>query len=213
MSADDRQAEFFVHLEIARSKLPRRSVIFGYLGIHLTQVIATGSVARRGSRGGLPALGGRLRKALRIGGSLPRLSFPGAMAGRIPLPSLRGGQSMATALRTPAVRELCVPSFVDSGDDIPGHAHSPEGLVPRPVVDDQPEERRQRSRPAARAGTRKLYLEFANHYREESYLSHKSPRSLPASSEFARSYPYGASFDSRRVKPISRGRGAVTFTT
>src|SRR5207249_7051175 len=37
---------------------------------------------------------------------------------------------------------------LDCGDDFPGHAHSSEGVVPRSVVDDQPEEWRQRPRSA-----------------------------------------------------------------
>ena len=122
----------------------------------MTQVTTIGSVPGHGTRGGLPPDGGRLRKALRIGGSLPRLSFPDAMAGRVPLSALRRSEGMAGALCTLAMRKLWVPSLVDSGDDVSGHAHSLEGLVPRPVVDDQPEERCQRPGSAACVGARKL---------------------------------------------------------
>src|SRR5438094_10515071 len=45
---------------------------------------------------------------------------------------------------------------LDCGDDFPGHAHSSEGVVPRSVVDDQPEEWRQRPRSATRVGARQL---------------------------------------------------------
>src|SRR5438046_7009906 len=63
---------------------------------------------------------------------------------------------MAAAFRALAVCALCVPSFVDCGDDFSGHAHPSEGVVPRSVVDDQSEEWRQRPRSAARVGARQL---------------------------------------------------------
>src|SRR5205823_15000621 len=56
----------------------------------------------------------------------------------------------------PILCELRVPSFVDCGDDFSGHAHPYEGVVPRSVVDDQPEESRQRPRSATRVGARQL---------------------------------------------------------
>ena len=71
-------------------------------------------------------------------------------------PRCGGKQRMAAAFRALAVCALCVPSFVDCGDDFPGHAHSSEGVVPRSVVDDQSEEWRQRPRSAARVGARQL---------------------------------------------------------
>src|SRR5436190_8185033 len=120
-------------------------------GIHLTQVTTTGSVAGHGR---LSAHAGGLRKALPIGGSLSRLSFPGALAGRVPLPPVWGKQGVAAAFCALAVCELRVPSFVDCGDDFSGHAHPCEGVVPRSVVDDQPEEWRQRARSATRVGAR-----------------------------------------------------------
>src|SRR5204863_219280 len=40
--------------------------------------------------------------------------------------------------------------------DFSGHAHPYEGVVPRSVVDDQPEEWRQRPRSATRVGARQL---------------------------------------------------------
>src|SRR5438094_9264822 len=45
---------------------------------------------------------------------------------------------------------------LDCGDDFPGHAHSSEVVIPRAVVDDQPEEWRQRPRSEARVGARQL---------------------------------------------------------
>jgi hypothetical protein len=49
-----------------------------------------------------------------------------------------------------------MPSFGDSRDDLPGYEDTFAGLVPRDVVDDHPEERRQRIGTTTRAGLEEL---------------------------------------------------------
>src|SRR5437016_13878657 len=68
----------------------------------------------------------------------------------------RCGESRAWRLRSALWQcaRCAYQASLDCGDDFPGHAHSSEGVVPRSVVDDQPEEWRQRPRSATRVGAR-----------------------------------------------------------
>ena len=66
------------------------------------------------------------------------------MAGRFPLPALRQRPVVAGPRSLAGVRELRLPNFSDSRDDLPGHANSFAGLVPGHVVGNHSEERRQR---------------------------------------------------------------------
>ena len=65
------------------------------------------------------------------------------------MPALRREQKLAVAIRALAVCRLRASGFGDSGNDFPGYADAPDGLVPRDVVDDEPEERNQCPRPLA----------------------------------------------------------------
>jgi hypothetical protein len=57
------------------------------------------------------------------------------------------------------------------------------------------------------------YLEFANHYCEESYFSQKSPGQCPHLVNSRDCTHMELHFTAAGLKPISQGRGAVTFTT
>ena len=59
---------------------------------------------------------------------------------------------MARSRRFAGMCWLRIPVLGHGGHDLPGHAHAAAAVVSGDVVDDDPEERRQRSRVAACAG-------------------------------------------------------------
>ena len=59
---------------------------------------------------------------------------------------------MARSRRFAGMRGLGIPVLGHGGRHLPGHAHATAAMVSGDVVDDDPEERCQRSRAAARAG-------------------------------------------------------------
>jgi hypothetical protein len=86
---------------------------------------------------------------------VPGVPGPAALAGRIPLPTLRRPPIVAGPRSFAGVRGLWVPNFGDSRNDFPGHANPFAGLVPRHGVGDHPEEWCQR------AGVDQLVLQAA----------------------------------------------------
>jgi hypothetical protein len=63
---------------------------------------------------------------------------------------------MASPRRAVSVRGLRLPDLSDCRNDLSGHADPVAGLVPRHVVGNNPEERRQRVGIATRAGAEEL---------------------------------------------------------
>ena len=59
---------------------------------------------------------------------------------------------MAGSRRAAGMRRLRIPVLSHGGHDLPGHPNTAALMVSGDVVDDDPEEWRQRSRAAARAG-------------------------------------------------------------
>src|SRR6516162_8750119 len=85
-------------------------------------------------------------------GDLPGVPGPAAVARGFPLPALRPRPVLASPWSFAGVRGLWLPNFGDSGDYLLGHADAIADLVPRHVVGDHAEERRQRAGSAT--GTR-----------------------------------------------------------
>ena len=89
------------------------------LGVHLTQVTATYSMA---AHAGLsPDLGG-IRSVLYDREGLPGLSVPAALAGGLPVSALWAGEGMAAANDPAAVRRLPPSDLGDGRYDFPGYA-------------------------------------------------------------------------------------------
>src|SRR3989442_1603369 len=86
-------------------------------GIYLTQVTTTCSMV---ADGGLPAKPGGVRGSVCDGWGLPRLPVSAAMAGRVLLPALWGGQGLAGPQGSFRVRPLGGSGLGDSGDDLSG---------------------------------------------------------------------------------------------
>jgi len=104
---------------------------FQKVGICLTQVAPICSM--RAWRRNIPK-SDRARKEFRDRGSVPGISGPAAVAGGLPLPTLRWRPVVAGPRSSAGVRGLWLPNFGDSRNDLPGHANPFAGLVPRHVV-------------------------------------------------------------------------------
>ena len=112
------------------------------MGIHLTQVAPTGSVlAHAGSYRGLPEDPSGTGSAVLQRPGLPGVSVPPPLARGISVSALRREQDLAVAIRPLAVCRLRASGVGDGGNDFSGHEDAADGLVPRDVVDDEPEER------------------------------------------------------------------------
>src|ERR1039457_7484661 len=74
------------------------------------------------------------------------------MAGGFWLSPMRRQQVVARSRRFAGMRWLRIPVLGHGGHHLPGHAHATAAMVSGDVVDDNTEERRQRSRATACAG-------------------------------------------------------------
>ena len=123
------------------------------LGICLTQVTTTCSVS---GRGGLSAGSAGVGDPVFERGSLPGVLVPTALARWLPVSALRWSESVAGVGCSVGVRGVSSPSFGDCGDDLSRQPCAIDPLVSGSVVGNQPEERSQRNRLAARVGFEEL---------------------------------------------------------
>ena len=86
---------------------------------------------------------------------MPGIPGAAAVADGFPLSALRIGEVLADS-RSVGVCPVWLPDFGDSRNDLPGHADTVAGLVPRDMVGHHPEERCQRPGAATRIGTEEL---------------------------------------------------------
>lgn len=123
------------------------------VGICLTQVAPICSM--RGWRKNTPEFD-RAGVELQHRGSVSGIPGPAAMAGGFSLPTMRSWPFVARARSAVGVHGLRLPNFGYSGNDLPGYADAFADLVPRHVVGNDAEERRERVGTATSAGAKKL---------------------------------------------------------
>src|ERR1039457_4752982 len=103
-----------------------------------------------------PANATGVRGPLLDRGGMSRVPLPLAVAGGLPMPTLRRWQDEVAGCHLVPVYGLRLPGLGDGWHGVPGHAEASGGLVSGDVVCDQPKERRQRVGPAAGPWTGQL---------------------------------------------------------